>query len=224
MHRIAVWVALFAIAPPTGAQDPTIPPVLQGLDQQCRADCAQLVKEGSIRGAPPAKAPANIRAGFCSFLCACTAKKLDLGTIREGAQGRSNRMNAQQAACVQEWAAGNQNATLDYSRKRVIVCTPHMTDSRGDFTPDSNRAMKDGRLAKHWKDVDEQLTALKAEKAGFLQKAGAQAKEVVTVILNDYRTPGKLREVLVDRDCPPRHGVEQHDFETWMRAPGRKGK
>lgn len=205
MRRIAFLVALLAITPSVVAQ-------------QCRNDCIEKVQEESIEGAPPAKAPANIKAGFCNFMCACISEKLDMGVFREFAQGRTERMQAQQTACLKDWARGNEDAAVDYSRKRVLVCTPW------DGSADAIEARTDGRYEKHWKAVDRQLTALKGQKNGPLHKAGAQAKEVVTVLLNGYREPKKLREIILDRDCPPEHGVLQRDFEKWMRAPGREGK
>lgn len=107
--------------------------------------------------------------------------------------------------------------------KQVVICIPIVTDSRGNFPPEVKKAFEDGTMDRHWKDVDKQLDALKADKRGRLYKTAASAKRVVVVVLNDYLKAEKVRDIYSDTACPARHtNYDQYPFDEWARTAGLK--
>ncbi len=83
-----------------GAQ--AVPPIFQGMYNQCRSDCMQIVEKGTLRGAPSPQAPFDQRAGFCRFVCSCSIERLNANVkLFEGPlRGDYRELSAVETACI----------------------------------------------------------------------------------------------------------------------------
>lgn len=86
-----------------GAQ--AVPPIYQGMYNQCRSDCMQVVEKGNLRGAPSPQASFDHRAGFCRFVCSCAFERLNAnvklwaGPLR----GDYRELTAVEIACIAKY-------------------------------------------------------------------------------------------------------------------------
>lgn len=134
----ALVAAAAGLSLPAGAQG--IPPVLQGVYNQCRADCMQRVEKGTIRGAPKPQAPFDERAGFCRFTCHCTTERMSLKSLGGVQRGDSRELATIENACISQYTPPANDSTK-LTRQRVGDAGTLY--SFGEADPGDRKAVKD---------------------------------------------------------------------------------
>lgn len=154
----------------------------------------------------------------CLRYCECA---LTIESTRWQEEMQASRVEQRSRMCASRvWPSKVPPA---YGSKRVLICVPQpFKDEREKNSPEVMKLYKDGIMAKHFALVDQELTELKADKQSRLYKAVANGRKSVVIFLDDHRAPTKVREVRNDMDCPPRHWINDYDFEEWIQVPGRK--
>lgn len=100
---IAGFLALLLLMEPSYSQNVLIPPIMRGMYNDCRVECADQVKAGTIKDGPKASESADEKGGFCRFVCACIFEKPTVGIFTDA----KKRVEAQ-AACVEQYKYGSK--------------------------------------------------------------------------------------------------------------------
>lgn len=110
----------------------------------------------------------------------------------------------------------------------VVVCTPRLTDARGNFPPDIRRAMDTGALAEHWARINAAADALKNDRGSALHSAIASSK---TVMVYAARYGDSASSLVTPKEpssanarCPDTHLESRFRFDDWVKKRGLQPK
>ncbi len=109
------------------------------------------------------------------------------------------------------------------SNRTILICTPMYTDSKGVFLPEHQKALDDGTMERHWREVDVLFNELKQEHATLRNtKPGYEVRFIVATYQRslkvdsiEYLPGGNAR-------CPERYRSERYAYDAWMSKPGMR--
>lgn len=115
MRRVLPGIVIAALIAVAHAD---VPPIYQGVYNQCRTDCMENISSGAQRGGPDAKATFDERTGFCRFVCACTIERLNPQAVADASRGDVAKVIEAERGCIAQWTPP---ATVDTKLRRQEV-------------------------------------------------------------------------------------------------------